>query len=368
MKSEFKILVINPGSLSTKIALFLNDECKISEELLHKHEDLAAFGSVFEQMEYRSRMIEDFLDKNHINLSDIDAIVGRGGLMKPVRSGTYEVCDEMINDLKNSISRWGMEHAANLGAPLAKLFKEKIYKVCSKDVPAFVVDPISTDDFEPIAKISGIPDEERKTLSHALNIRAVGRLTAKDLGKAFEEVNLVGAHLGGGITVAAIKKGKNVDTNVALLGYGPFSPQRAGTLAISTVMKLCFSGKYDQKSLMKKLGKESGLYGYLKTDSGIEVEKRIREGDKFAELVYHAMVYTVAKEIGAMATVLKGEIDAIFITGGLARSELVVNWLKEYISFLAPVIKIYPGEREMQAMAEGALRVLSKSETVQKYG
>lgn len=366
MKGYYKILVINPGSMSTKIALFHSLEAVFSEDIQHRTEDLARYKTVFEQKGYRAEVIENFLKTKKVKIEELDAVVGRGGFVRPVESGVFLINEKMLEDLKNSKQRWGREHASNLGAPLSLEIADRVFQLTGRKIPAFIVDPVVVDEMEPIAKISGVPEIERKSIHHALNLRAVGRLVAQDLGKDFFSVNLIGAHMGGGISVAVFKNGRGVDAPCALLGYGPFSPQRAGTMALESIIEMAFSGKYDKASLVRKLTKESGLIGYLGTDSGIEIEKRIRNGDKKAELVYHAMAYNIAKEIGAMAAVLEGKVDAIFLTGGLAHSTILVEWIKKYVSFIAPV-KVYPGERELFALASGAYRVLTGQEIPKEY-
>lgn len=365
MNNHYKILVINPGSTSTKLGIFITEDNSIQWEIKHEVEEFLKFETLFDQLEIRYTNILNFL-KREVNFPEIDAIAARGGLVKPVKSGTYIINDAFIEDAKNSRSRWGIEHPANLGAPLAKKIQEYIVSHFHKKVPIFTVDPISVDDFEPVARISGFKGIERYSLYHALNQRAVARLAANHVGKTFETSNLIGAHLGGGISVVAFKNGKGVDSNVALLGYGPFSPQRAGTLAIEAVIKLCFSGKYSEKEIKTLLGKKGGLYSYFETDDARIVEKKISEGDKQAELVYYAMAYNIAKEIGAMAGVLKGKVDCIFFTGGLAMSKMLTEWIKEHVKFIAPVF-VYPGSREMEALAEGVIRVLKGIENAKEY-
>ncbi|MFN7182079.1 MAG: butyrate kinase [Planctomycetota bacterium] len=360
-----KIIVINPGSTSTKLAFFNSEENFLQWEIQHTVEEFSKFERVYDQLEIRFKRIIEFL-KEKVDFPQISAIAARGGLAKPLKSGTYIINELLIEDLRNSMSRWGMEHPANLGAPLAKKLQEYLKLNFNKDIPAFIVDPISVDDFEPVAKITGLYPYERYSLYHALNQRSVARIAVKQIGKSFENANLIGVHMGGGISVVAFKNGKGIDSNVALLGYGPFSPQRTGTLAIQLVIKLCFSGKYTEKDLRTLLGKKGGLYSYFQTDDAKVIEKKILEGDKKAELVYYAMAYNIAKEIGAMASVLMGKVDLIFLTGGLAKSQMLVNWIKERIEFIAPVF-IYPGEREMQALAEGAYRVLKGEENARQY-
>ncbi len=359
----FRILTINPGSTSTKLALFEDEDCVLRKSIHHPPEELAKFKRIVDQYEMRRDAVFRFLEENNIDIKSLDAVVGRGGLMKPVESGTYLVNEQMIADLKAPKER---EHASNLGAILAKEIADRA------GIPAFVVDPVTVDEFDDIARISGLPEIERKSLSHALNLKATARRAAKDLGKRYEEVNLVVAHMGGGISVAPHRKGRMVDVNQALDGTGPFSPERAGGLPVGDVIRMCYSvypydkTRYTYEQMMRKIVGQGGLVAHLGTNDAREVERRIAQGDEHARLVYEAMAYQIAKEIGAMATVLKGEVDAIVLTGGLARSGMLVNWIKERVQWIAPVL-VYPGEDEMLAMAQGALRVLRGEEQAKEY-
>ncbi len=358
----YNMLVINPGSTSTKISYFRDEKEIFTENIVHTREELKAFHKMFDQFDYRYNIITKFMEEKNIRPEELHAVVARGGLMKPVPAGTYNIDEAMIGDLRDkSEERWGFEHAANLAAPIA-------YKIAvSLGIPSFIVDPITVSELPPVARISGVPEIEYRSTLHALNLRAVGRLVAQEyLNKRFDEVNMIGTHMGGGISVAAFNHGKAVDVNMGALGYGPFSPQRAGTLAIIDVMNLCFSGKYTQKDLMKKFMKESGLTGYLGTDDAIEIEKRISNGDEKAKLVYEAMAYGTAKEIASMAAVLKGSVDGIFITGGLANSKMVVGTITDMVGFIGKVF-IYPSQNEMYALALGALRVLKGEEKALTY-
>ena len=355
------VLCINPGSTSTKVGLYRDGEPVKTVKIEHRPEELKGFGRVADQLEYRAGLVEDFLAENGVDAAELSAVVGRGGMMKPIPGGTYLVNEVMKRDLAEyALKYYGSEHIANLGAALA----ERIAR--HGKALALVVDPISTDDFIPVSRISGVPEVERVSLMHSLNLRAKARKAAAEVGKSFEESNMVGCHLGGGISMAAFEKGKAIDSNHGLLGYGPFSPQRAGTLAISAVMDFCFSGKYTAADLRKKFGKNSGLIAYLGTDDGREIRKRIESGDKLARLVYEAMAIQIAKELGGLAAVLKGEVDCIFLTGGLANDYILTAWVEERVRFIAPV-RIYPGEDELEAMAEGAFRVLRGEEEPKEY-
>jgi len=352
-----KVLVINPGSTSTKIAVFDDENSLLEKTIRHSADELKGFKSIIDQYDFRVKVIEDVLKENNFNLEDFDAFVGRGGLLHPIESGTYRVNEDMIKDLKEC--RYG-EHASNLGAIIAYSLAQKVNK------SAYIVDPVVVDEMDKLARYSGLKGIERKSIWHALNQKAVARRAAKDLGKSYNEANLIVVHLGGGISVAAHKKGRTVDVNNALNGDGPFAPERAGGLPTISLVDLCMSGKYTYEEMKKLLAGKGGLVSHLGTNNAIEVEQMINKGDEYARLVYEAMAYQVAKTIGEMATVLKGHVDAIVLTGGIANSQMLVNWIKERVSFIAPVL-VYPGEDEMRALLEGALRVLRGEEKEKIY-
>ncbi|MBT1278620.1 butyrate kinase [Thermoanaerobacter sp. CM-CNRG TB177] len=353
----FLILVINPGSTSTKVAVFKDKEPVFTETLRHSSEELAKYKSIIDQFEFRTQAILNMLKEKGISLSEIDAIVGRGGLLKPIESGTYIVNEKMIEDLKKAERG---EHASNLGGIIAyTLAKEH-------DIEAYIVDPVVVDELEDIARITGMPEIEKSSIFHALNQKAIARRLAADLNKKYEEVNLIIAHLGGGISIGAHKHGRVVDVNDALNGEGPFSPERAGGLPVLDLVKLCYSGKYTYQEMKKRLIGQGGIVAHLGTNDVREVYKKIKEGDKKAELVLEAMAYQTAKEIGAMAVVLKGQVDAIGITGGIAYNEDFVKRISERVKFIAPIY-VYPGEDEMSALAQGAYRVLSGEEKAKMY-
>jgi len=356
---KYRVLAINPGSTSTKISVFDDTEPVFIETLRHDAEDIAKFDGIIEQYEFRKDLVLKALTKNNVELKSIEAVVGRGGLVRAISSGTYKINDKMLNDLKDP-TIWGRIHASNLGAFIARSIADE------KGVPAFIVDPVTVDEFEEIARISGCPEIERQSLLHALNLRYCGISIANKLGKKFSDANLIGVHMGGGISVAAIKKGKMVDVNNAVLGMGPFSPQRAGALPIGDLLEMAFSGEYTHKELINKFTKTGGLIAYLGTDHGGDVIKRIEQGDKKAKLVFDAMLYQISKEIGACATVLKGNVDAIFLTGGLVYNEYVVDALKERTAFIAKSYVI-PGEKEMEALTQGSVRVLKGIEKAKEY-
>ncbi|NLM42433.1 MAG: butyrate kinase [Clostridiales bacterium] len=357
MQEIFRLLVINPGSTSTKIAVFDNEKPVFEETIRHSNEELAPFATVIDQTQFRKNMILDTLNAKDINITKLSAVIGRGGLLKPIESGIYEVNDAMLKDLKDAERG---RHASNLGGIIA-------YEIASPlHIPAYIVDPVVVDELDDIARITGIPELERISIFHALNQKAVARRLAKDLGKTYEEMNLIVAHLGGGISVGAHKKGRVIEVNNALDGDGAMSPERAGTLPVGGLVKLCYSGKYTYDEIKKKIVGQGGLVAHLGTNDGREVVRRIEAGDKHAELIYKAMAYQIAKEIGACATVLEGKVEAICLTGGLAYDKLLTGWIKERVRFISQVL-IYPGEDEMIALAEGGLRVLRKEEAPKVY-
>lgn len=355
MSREY-ILVINPGSTSTKVAIFKGGENVLQKNLSHSSEEVGRFEKITDQYEYRQKMILDWLRAEGISTESLSAVVGRGGLLKPMPGGTYKVTDAMIEDLKTGIQG---EHASNLGGIIANGI------AASEGIPAFIVDPVAVDEFEDIARISGMPELPRKSLVHALNVKAVGRRAASDMGKSLDEVNLIVAHLGGGISIVPLRQGRIVDVNNANDG-GPFSPERAGGVPVGDLIRMCYSGKYMQAEVKKKTVGKAGLVGYLGTNDAREVVKMIEEGNKEADLVFDGMAYQIAKEIGSMSAVLKGKTDAVILTGGLAYSELLCDRIRKRVSFIAPV-KVYAGEDEMLALAEGAVRVLRGEEKAKIY-
>ena len=355
----YRVLAINPGSTSTKIAVFDGTKSLFEKTLRHDPAELDKFGGIIEQYDFRKTLVMEAMAEHNITPQSLHAVVGRGGLVRPVSGGTWKISENMLRDLKDP-SLWGRIHASNLGAFIAKAIADPL------GIPAFIVDPVVVDEFDEIARISGIPEIERKSLLHALNIRYIGRLLATELGKDISQANLIGVHMGGGISVAAIKNGRIVDVNNALLGMGPFSPQRAGALPIGDLLDLAYSGNYTKKELSTYLTKAGGLMAYLGTDSGIEVEKRVEAGDEYAKLIRDAMCYQVAKEIGACAAVLNGKVDAIYLSGGLVYNQQIVDVIRKRVEFIAP-LHVYPGEKEMEALSQGGVRVLSGLEKALDY-
>jgi butyrate kinase len=354
---EYRLLVINVGSTSTKVAWYRGNDCMDAETIRYSNEDLTRYASsVEEQLSLREKGILEFLKKNGIGLDDMDMIVSRGGIGRPAPAGAYEIDETMCSDLLGG--KFG-KHPSALGPAIAFDFSKK-YKM-----PAIVVDPPSTDEFQPLARFSGLPDIERKSAFHALNQKAAARRCAAELGKRYEEMNLVVAHLGGGITVGAHRKGMVVDCTHGL-AEGPFTPERAGNLPTADLIDMTFSGKYDKRQILRRLVGEGGLFAYLGTNNVEKIQEMVRSGDEKAKLVYDAMVYQIAKAIGGMSVVLKGEIDGIILTGGLANSRMLTDLIKDWIKFIAPVF-VYPGEDEISALGEGGLRVLRGEEELKKY-
>lgn len=358
MRKKFLILALNPGSTTTKFALFKNEKPIFTESIHHSTRKLKEFKEILDQYQFRREAILKILRKKRIDLSILDAIVGRGGLLKPVPSGTYRINKKMLRDLHIRM-RGG--HSSNLGGVLAYDMAKEL------SIPSFIVDPVVLDEFEPLARISGLPELKRKSIFHALNQKAVARKVAKKFFKKdYKKLNFIVVHLGGGVSVGAHRRGRVIDVNNALDGEGPFAPRRAGTLPAGDLVRLCYSKKYTLNEILKKIIYRGGLTAHLGTSNVQEIQKRIARGDKKARIIFQAMAYQVAKEIASMASVLKGRIDAIILTGGLAQSELLIKWIKERIEFLGRVI-LYPGEEELEAMAQGALRVLRGREKARKY-
>lgn len=357
VSTQHRLLIINPGSTSTKLAVFEDEYPVRIESLRHSSADLGRFPRVFDQYGVRLELIREWLSEIGLAASSLSAAVGRGGILRPIPGGTYRVSRKMLDDLREGALG---EHAANLGAALA-------YEIASPfGLPAFIVDPVVVDEMEPVARIAGLPGIRRRSLFHALNQKAVARRAARDLGKRYDEVNLVVVHLGGGITVGAHQRGRVIDVNNGLDGEGPFSPERAGTLPSTGLIHLAFSWRYTLPELSRKLVGGGGLVAHLGTNDAREVERMVEEGSAHAEIIYRAMACQVAKEVGRAAVALSGQVDRVVLTGGLAHSEMLTAWIQERTRWIAPVA-IYPGEDEMQALAEGALRVLRGEEPAREY-
>jgi len=357
MKKVSKILAINPGSTSTKIALFEGEAPIFTKSLTHSADEIKKYDKISDQYDFRKKVILDAVKESGTDLSEIDVIVGRGGNMKPVQGGVYEINEAMVEDLRAGVMG---QHASNLGGIIAYFIAAEL------GIHSYVVDPAVVDELEEYARISGMPDIVRKSKDHPLNQKAAARMAAKELGGNYTDYNFVVAHLGGGISVGAHKKGKIVDVNDALDGDGPFSPERSGGVPVGSLVDMCFSGKYTKDEIKKKITGSGGLVAYLGTNDGREVQRMIKAGDKYAKLIYETMAYQISKEIGAASTVLKGDVDTIILTGGIAYDTEFVSWIKERVAFIAPV-KVYPGENEMKAMVQGVLRVLKGEEQLKSY-
>ncbi len=353
------ILAINPGSTSTKIAVFENKNVVFVKSLQHSAEEIAKYERISDQYEFRKDAIVSALKENNVDLATINVIVGRGGLLKPIKSGVYEVNEAMKEDLRKGERG---EHASNLGGLIASNLAAEASEGCR----AFIADPVVVDELEPIARISGHPLFERKSIFHALNQKAIAKMHASSVNKDYNQINLVVAHLGGGVSVGAHCKGSVIDVNNALDGEGPFSPERSGTLPAMALAQLCFSGKYTLPQVKKMINGEGGVVAHLGTNSFQEVENRVKEGDEKFKLISDAFAYNLAKAIGSMAVVLKGEVDGILITGGIAHNKDLMDIVKSYVGFIAPVF-IYPGEDEMAALAMNGLAVLEGREEPKIY-
>jgi len=357
MKKQFQILVINPGSTSTKIGVFKNETETFNHSISHSVRELDAFSKMTDQYGYRSEIIQKTLLENGFALDSFDAVVGRGGLLKPIPGGTYHINQKMLDDLTEA--KRG-EHASNLGAMIANSLGN------IANAPSFIVDPVVVDEMEPEARISGMPEIERRSIFHALNQRAVARKACQEIGKGYEDANLIVAHLGGGISIGCHSKGRVIDVNNAFNGDGPFSPERAGGLPTGQLAELCFSGKYTLPNIKSKLVGKGGLVAYLGSNNSLEIQKRIEKGDEEASLVYRAMGYQISKEIGACAAVLKGQVDAIIVSGGLSNDDMLMQQIRNHVRWISQIF-IYPGEKEMEALADGALRILKGEEEVKIY-
>jgi butyrate kinase len=354
----FKILVINPGSTSTKLAVYDDDREILNETVRHDYDEIKNFEKITDQYEFRKEVIETFLSKNGYPLNSFSAIIGRGGLLDPIPGGIYRVNEKMLEVLKSAKNG---EHASNLGALIANELAKEV------NIESFIADPVVVDELEDIARISGHADFERKSIFHALNQKQIARTLAENLNKKYEESNIIVVHMGGGISIGAHKKGKVVDVNNALDGDGPFTPERAGTLPLTGLMQLCYSGKYDLSEIKKLLKGQGGLVAYLGTTDAREVQKMIRSGNEKAKVVYSAMAMQISKWIGKMATALNFEVDGIALTGGIAYdNNFLVPWIKERVEFIAPV-HVFAGGDEEKALALSALRALKGEQEIKVY-
>lgn len=357
MNRTYRVFAINPGSTSTKIALFQNETELFASHVSHDAARLKEFLEIKDQFPYRKETILSELAKSNISLGGTDAFVGRGGGLVGLTGGTYTVNEALLHHARIGFT---VKHPATLGSQLAHDF------ALTYGGKAFVVNPPDVDEFDLIARISGFSDVYRESRGHPLNQKEVGMRYARDVGKRYEDLNLVISHIGGGVTVTAHKKGRMVDSSDVINGDGPMAPTRAGAIPATAIIKMCFSGKYTQKEMYDRITKTGGLVDHLGTSEVTEVLDRIRNSDPYAKVVYDAMIYQIAKNIGAYATVLKGEVDAILLTGGIAHDAYLVDQITERVKYIAPV-EVYAGEFEMEALAAGALRVLTGKEEPKTY-
>ena len=352
-----KSLIINPGSTSTKIGVFEDETLLFEETLRHSTEEIAKYATIFDQKDFRKNIILNLLKSKDFDIKSLNMVVGRGGMLKPIPGGTYACTDALVKDLEVGVSG---QHASNLGGILAKEIADEI------GVPSYIVDPVVVDELVPIARYSGVPELPRTSVFHALNQKAVAKRYAKEVGKKYEDLNLIVVHMGGGVSVGPHKNGKVVDIFNALDGDGAFSPERAGAVPVGALVKMCFSGKYTEKEVYKKLVGNGGFNAYVGTNDMRDVEKMVNEGDAKAAEVREAFILQMSKNIGAMATVLEGKVDQIIVTGGIAYDKVVVEGIKARCGWIAP-FTVYPGEDELLALVQGGLRVLNGEEKAQQY-
>jgi len=352
------VLAVNPGSTSTKFGIYDDDKIIFDETIRHSVDEISAYGRISDQFSFRKELIMRELKKRKIPAENIKAIVGRGGLLKPIESGIYEVNDLMTKDLESGERG---EHASNLGGLIAADI--------ARDIPgskAFIVDPVVVDEMHDIARLSGHPLLQRKSIFHALNQKAVARAYAESVNKEYEDLNLIVAHMGGGISVGAHLKGKVVDVNNALNGDGPFSPERAGTLPAGQLVDLCFSGKYTYNEVMKMLNGKGGMVAYLGTNNFMEISRIASSGEEKTKIVQEGSSYQVAKEIAACAAVMKGKVDAIILTGGMAYEQTHTDYISQMVGFIADIV-IYPGEDELKTLAHNGFMAIDKKISIKEY-
>ena len=354
---SYKLLIINPGSTSTKIGVYEDEKSVIVETLRHSAEKIGEYETIYDQFEFRKDVILSVLKERNFDVNTLNAVVGRGGMLKPVPSGTYTVNEAMLEDLKIGIQG---QHASNLGGIIANEIAKSL------NIPAFIVDPVVVDELVEYARLSGIPEIPRKSKFHALNQKAVAKRYARENGNDYKDLNLIVVHMGGGISVGAHCKGRIIDVNNAIDGEGPFSPERSGAVPVLDIINMCFSGKYTHKEMYKKVVGQGGFVGYAKTNDCKYVVDKAQEGDKDLKLVYDAFIYQIAKTIGQFAVTLEGKVDAILLTGGIAYDKLVTKDIADKVSWISKVA-IFPGEDELLALAQGAIRVLSKKEEPKEY-
>ena len=353
----YNLLIINPGSTSTKVAVYQDEQKLMEGTIRHSGEELDAYSSIYGQLSFRKELILKLLQEKDIDLKSIGAVVGRGGMLRPIEGGTYAVNQAMLDDLRIGVQG---QHASNLGGIIAHEIAESL------NVPAFIVDPVVVDEMDPVARISGFPEIKRRSIFHALNQKAVAKRYARESSQKYEDLNLIVAHLGGGVSVGVHKYGRVVDVNNALDGEGPFSPERSGGVPIGDLVRLCYSGEATLDEMQKRIVGEGGFMAFLNTNDVRTVTKLCERGNEDCRLKFEAFIYQVSKEIGSCATVLCGNVDAIILTGGIAYGKEVTDAIQERVSYIGPII-VYPGEDEMLALAQGALRVLCQEENVKIY-
>lgn len=354
---SIKSLIINPGSTSTKIGVFEDETLLFEETLRHSTEELSVYDTIVSQKDFRKNIILNLLKEKNFDINTLNVVVGRGGLLKPIPGGTYAVTPDLLHDLE--IGKQG-QHASNLGGILAKDIADSL------SIPSYIVDPVVVDELIPIARYSGVPELPRGSIFHALNQKAVAKRYAKETGKPYDSLRLIVVHMGGGVSVGAHEYGKVIDVFNALDGDGAFSPERAGGVPSGALIDMCFSGKYTQKEVYSKIVGKGGLNAYMNTNDMRDVLKLEEEGDTKAAEVKEAFLFQVAKDIGSMACVLEGKVDQIIVTGGIAYSPVVIAGLKKRAEWIAP-FTVYPGEDELLALVQGALRVMNGEETVKEY-
>ena len=352
-----KSLIINPGSTSTKIGVFEDENLLFEETLRHTTEEISQFATIVDQKDFRKKIITDLLASKNFDMKSLNMVVGRGGMLKPIPGGTYAVTDDLLHDLV--IGKQG-QHASNLGGILAREIGD------SFGIPSFIVDPVVVDELAPVARFSGVPELPRTSVFHALNQKAVAKRYAKEIGKPYDSLRLIVVHMGGGVSVGAHEGGRVIDVFNALDGDGAFSPERAGAVPSGALIKMCFSGKYTEKEVYSKIVGKGGFNAYLGTNDMREVTKRANAGDEQAKAAKEAFLYQVSKNIGSMACVLKGKVDQIILTGGIAYGADVCEAIKDRCGFIAP-FTVYPGEDELLALAQGGLRVLRGEEEAKQY-
>lgn len=352
-----KSLIINPGSTSTKIGVFEDETLLFEETLRHSTEEISQYASIVDQKDFRKKIITDLLKEKDFDIKSLGMVVGRGGMLKPIPGGTYAVTDDLLEDLK--IGKQG-QHASNLGGILAREIADEI------GVPSYIVDPVVVDELAPVARYSGVKELPRTSVFHALNQKAVAKRYSKESGKAYDSMNLIVVHMGGGVSVGAHEKGKVIDVFNALDGDGAFSPERAGAVPSGALIKMCFSGDYTEKEVYSKIVGKGGFNSYLGTNDMRNVIKMIEEGNEEAKAMFDAFIFQVTKDIGSMACVLNGKVDQIIVTGGIAYNAKVIESLKEKAGWIAP-FTVYPGEDELLALVQGGLRVLNGEEKAMEY-